>query len=378
MKKKISLITALVLICACMGCTDINKNNEQSNIQSNIEIIEENSADKSNKKEMAEQLFTSEYHYESDSIQINLDEIRPDKVVWYKATCNAYPINYEDLGRFFMPDDGSNEKVKEQHVILSNETEDGMHKEIYGWSDEAAGYSSIDSSFISACLWTDNRDPNYNLYEYKEKKDFSFGTDEEVKDRLYEEFNKIGIDLANDFMCETYYLDHETMKEQEMHMDMDGNIQEELYKNDWSENDDTYLMYFHHLCNGLRDFQYNPFWGEIAQNENAQIVIMYNRNGISRFDIQNMFQYTLTDEQITLMDFEDIMKSVISYYDDIVDGTKRKILSAELIVDCTNADSSERKLIPVWAFWVEETNSDGNVSKYELRVNAITGNIIAN
>jgi len=43
---------------------------------------------------------------------------------------------------------------------------------------------------------------------------------------------------------------------------MDGNQQEEEYKTDWSEENDTYLFYFHHVYSGLRDFQGNSFWQE--------------------------------------------------------------------------------------------------------------------
>ena len=63
-------------------------------------------------------------------------------------------------------------------------------------------------------------------------------------------------------------------------------------------------------------------------------------------------------------------------YENIVDGVEKKVISAELIVDSEKSSKDAKKLIPVWAFGIEETPEGESTSRYELRVNAETGAII--
>lgn len=390
MKKVWSIFAALALICSCAGCTGKENNsehssgfnNEESTNENTEEKLEENSEknDIQNNIDVKERTFPSDYHYESDYLKIDITSIIPDKVVWYKTTCKDYQIDYEKLGRLFMPDDGSNTMESEQHVILSNEMVDGRYKELYGWGPRSGGYNKLEVELLSGSLRTDMRYKDYNLDEYKEKKDFSFGTEEDIKKKLYEEFSKIDIDLENDFVCDTYYLDYETMREQEKYVEMDIEDKSKYSKRtDWSEDDNAYYMFFHRTCNGLRDFQGDDMGLNKVMNGCAQISLIYNKDGILSCSIQNMYEYTVSNEQVMLMDFDNIMDSVIKHYSDIVDGTKHSIETAELIVDCSYIGSNQRKLIPVWAFWVEDEISDNQeayISKHELRVNAITGDII--
>lgn len=88
---------------------------------------------------------------------------------------------------------------------------------------------------MNACLKTDRFYSDYNLSEYTDSKEFTFASEEAAKQEIYEIMDSCGIDLKKDFTCETYYLDHEILQQQEEHIDMDGNQQEEEYKTDWSE-----------------------------------------------------------------------------------------------------------------------------------------------
>ena len=104
---------------------------------------------------------------------------------------------------------------------------------------------------------------------------------------------------------------------------------------------------------------------------------MYNASGIIYFYLQNLYDYESNNEPVTLMDFDSVMSSVKTYYENIVDGSKRKITSAEFVLDKSKSGNYVKELIPVWAFGVEETPEDGQTSRYELRVNAETGTIVA-
>ena len=127
------------------------------------------------------------------------------------------------------------------------------------------------------------------------------------------------------------------------------------------------------MYSGLRDFQGNSFWQESAQDLNAQITVMYNKKGIIFCYIQNLYDYTSMNESESLLNFDAVMQSVIEYFEGIVDGADREVISAELIVDHMK---DGKTLIPVWAFQINEKPLNDSEYQYELRVNAITGKII--
>ena len=76
---------------------------------------------------------------------------------------------------------------------------------------------------------------NFNLPMYTEKKEFSFGSDREALDDIIRFLDKAGIHLGENYKVYTYYLDYETLKEQETYFDMDGNKLEVGNKWEWSE-----------------------------------------------------------------------------------------------------------------------------------------------
>ena len=79
------------------------------------------------------------------------------------------------------------------------------------------------------------------------------------------------------------------------------------------------------------------------------------------------------NESESLLNFDAVMQSVIEYFEGIVDGADREVISAELIVDHMK---DGKTLIPVWAFQINEKPLNDSEYQYELRVNAITGKII--
>ena len=354
MKKKLVVMCMLFITCVVTSCSGNNNGKtEADNIQT--------------------QTFPQQYRYSSEHLRIDLQEITPQEVSWKNGTATECSLDYEKVGRVFMPDDGSNTLDAEAQMISSNAVSDGVSESFFTWGLDSCTYTDLEYLELNACLKTDRFYSDYNLSEYTDSKEFTFASEEAAKQEIYEIMDSCGIDLKKDFTCETYYLDHEILQQQEEHMDMDGNQQEEEYKTDWSEENDTYLFYFHHVYSGLRDFQGNSFWQESAQDLNAQITVMYNKKGIIFCYIQNLYDYTSMNESESLLNFDAVMQSVIEYFEGIVDGADREVISAELIVDHMK---DGKTLIPVWAFQINEKPLNDSEYQYELRVNAITGKII--
>jgi hypothetical protein len=362
MKKTFIYAGVILIILQCVGCQKKEIKEDTQN------LTDESSAN----YQMCE--FPQKYSYESDKLQIDIDEIRPAQAAWCDATASEFPIDYEELGKFFMSSD-ENCHI-EDGLILSNDMVGDTYKEFYMWGNDTATYQTVLGKDIQSCLRTDEYYEDYNLEKYKEEKTFSFDTVDEIKKNIAENLQAYNINLTDEFECDVYYLDHDILKQEELHIDMDGNKLLEQYKTDWSQEDDTYLLYYHHTYSGLRDFQTNVYASEAAKNVNAQITVMYNKDGITFFYMQNMYNYVSSDKARSLLDFDAVMQSVIDYYDNIVDGAARRIYDAELILDCDTPNKENRNLIPVWAFKVEESPQNDNKYVYELRVNALSGKVI--
>ena len=321
-------------------------------------------------------IFPTEYKYESKELTIDIEHIHPNNAKFNNGISHMADLDYVKIGRMIMPDDGTNTINTEEECILSNKMTDDAYDQIYSWGIDACSYDTVKSSILNACVRDDKKYDDFNLDKYTVEKVFSFGNVEQARQDIVNSFANCGIDLSTDFSYEVYYLDHVTLQSEEEHIDIDGNIQADQYKKDWSDQDDTYLFYFHKIYCGLRDFQKNVYADETAEDRNAQLTVMYNKDGIISFNLQNLYLYENSGEPVALMEFDDIMNVVKNYYENIVDGVEKKVISAELIVDSEKSSKDAKKLIPVWAFGIEETPEGESTSRYELRVNAETGAII--
>ena len=211
MKKKLVVMCMLFITCVVTSCSGNNNGKtEADNIQT--------------------QTFPQQYRYSSEHLRIDLQEITPQEVSWKNGTATECSLDYEKVGRVFMPDDGSNTLDAEAQMISSNAVSDGVSESFFTWGLDSCTYTDLEYLELNACLKTDRFYSDYNLSEYTDSKEFTFASEEAAKQEIYEIMDSCGIDLKKDFTCETYYLDHEILQQQEEHIDMDGNQQEEEYK----------------------------------------------------------------------------------------------------------------------------------------------------
>ena len=95
--------------------------------------------------------------------------------------------------------------------------------------------------------------------------------------------------------------------------------------------------------------------------------------------VKNLSNYSMGSWQEELLDFDTIADGVIMHFDSILDDADYEITTAQLICDyqTPNAESGS-SIIPAWAFHVNVTQEGDLPSIYELRVNALTGEIMEN
>lgn len=106
-EKKLVVMCMLFITCVVTSCSGNNNGKtEADNIQT--------------------QTFPQQYRYSSEHLRIDLQEITPQEVSWKNGTATECSLDYEKVGRVFMPDDGSNTLDAEAQMISSNAVSDGV------------------------------------------------------------------------------------------------------------------------------------------------------------------------------------------------------------------------------------------------------------
>ncbi|MBO6155440.1 MAG: hypothetical protein J6O60_08385 [Lachnospiraceae bacterium] len=364
MRKRKIIVSCVIasLICMCLtGCKGNDNGNSHVSDNSAVETV----------------LFPQSYSSSSEYVDIDLKDIKPQSVAWKSATTSDLDIDYEKLAKLFMREDESYYTELREGSLVGKADEYGNYDELIDWYEETRTSGYMTDSMYGYCINAERDDPEYNLNKYTERKEFSFATEDDVKQNLAKSFLTVGIDLEHDYDCEVFYLDHNILQQEESHEGPDGQQRAELFKQDWSEDDDAYLLYYHRLYSGLRDYQNNSMGLEVAETANAQIKVIYGKDGVEEFSAHNLNAYTEDENTEELMDFNTLIHKVEDHYNSILDGSKHRIISAELVVD-REQDLSQGKIkaVPVWAFHIIDEYPGESPVDYEVRFNAITGKVM--
>lgn len=369
MRKKIGLIMSLgitaMMVCSCGKGGQTAEAGEQA---VDINAIKTYS-------------FPTEYKAEGENVTVDMTVDAPERVYFLEGTVEFIKPDYEKLAKTLMDelqtsydveinDDGSG-------VLVSHEQVNDYNKAFCRWGNYGLELVSYPYLTTGACVCSETKDIGYNLPLYEEKKSFPFATEEEAMTAVMDMLENNGIILGDGVQVDTYYLDHETLQQEEAHYDLDGNRQEERYRTDWSEADDAYCFYIHQTYCGLRDYHTGDFWAGRAENGNAQIVVGYNADGIAGLTMNEIGTYRMSEKEVELLDMDTIVDMLITHYENILDDATYEVTAATLCCDYRSAGKAMvKKMIPVWAFQVKETSEDGIQSSYEIRVNAATGEFL--
>ena len=345
--RKIFIFVCFILFLCC-GCKNDSKNQDGVNS------------------------FPESYAYKTDKLDINLKINIVDEIEFYEGSAKAIVFDYDDISDVFIPN-------SEQVILDSSDTggviSDDNNIKFFSWSivNGSFSYMNSDSNIYYASVNENRNDPLYNLDLYLEEKTFGFATQEQALEDVKDTLEKCGVVIDESFVVNTYYLDDEKLKEQEYHMDMDGNIDYAEYKDDWSDDNDAYLFFIHHKYCNLIDYRHGYDYPSPAEESSAPIIIYYTKDGIVQMNVKQIFEYTRSDTKTNFLSFDRIMDSVITHFDNLLTNSKYNISNVKLCCD----SEGDRNIVPVWAFWVTEKTEDGNEISYELRVNASTGGILS-
>lgn len=201
--------------------------------------------------------------------------------------------------------------------------------------------------YIYAAFVLDETDSAYNADLYSCETQLPFGSREDAFALVEQTLNEIGIHMDNEY--QGYALDYQTMKEQEWHMDIDGNRDSTSYKENWSEEDDCYYFAIHQMYKGLP--LYHPYSGAFinASPANAPVIALVSDKGIQQIDVEMVFDMTEENEKIQLQPIENVVAVIAEKYNQILGDSQYEMQTARLYyyVDL-NSGVGTYDVKPVW------------------------------
>ena len=228
---------------------------------------------------------------------------------------------------------------------------EGQNMETLNISSEGVNYRGSLSGYVDNCF---DLSAGGNLDKYKQDTNLEFAAWEEVFSDIKEKLEQMGY-RPGELEYDVYALDYETMQKEEYAMDMDGNEDTSIYKDNWSKEDECYFFSIRQKVQNLPE--YHPYANlfKSPSAENAPIQVLYSKDGIQHLEIEKIYDFTENKENITLKPFEEIASKVAYKYNQLLTGAEYIVTDATLYYMTEHAEKNMFQMMPVWIFNVEET-----------------------
>ncbi len=312
--------------------------------------------------------FPDHYYYSGEKLDIDV-ELDYENISFKKAVIELAEYDFVELADSLIPADEAEMIGDNTHYIEASKKDDASCG--YSYSKTYFGYSTYAYYKIGKSVRMSEADDAYgyyNLTKYSDKRDFSFGSEKECEDAVRKLLKKTGVSTEN-LVPNVYYLDHKIMAEEERYY---SDNDEFVYENrfEWTEDDDTYLFFFHQKYCGLDVLPSYRQSGVDADEQACPVIAAYGKSGLVFLKIE-MPVIKSGNGCYVLKDFEDVAETLKKRYEYPIDDCTYSISKAKLICD-TDENYNAR---PVWAFVIKECFKDGRISVYTVKVDAVTGDL---
>ncbi|MDO5345490.1 MAG: hypothetical protein Q4E91_07065 [Lachnospiraceae bacterium] len=168
------------------------------------------------------------------------------------------------------------------------------------------------------------------------------------------------IGLETDMALYGYGLKAQEAQQWEEHMDPDGGYQEDQYKQEWTSEDDAYLIYGFQTVQSLPVYHELMFLGgsmKYVTADNAVLQAVYTKNGLEQLQVNYLYQFQLLDEAIELQPFEEIARIVSEKLNGTLVEEQYKVEEARLMEMVRHSQNQSYEVLPVW--YVEAVSASG-------------------
>lgn len=366
------VLAALALLTGC-GSSDstLGANSSQNESISKIESEDLEYPD-----------FPQNFEYEEGNVKFDCEvelntDLKTEKL--YTATANQCEINV---------DNAFNELYSQ---ITDYETYEYQEKNEYGDTVKTATYVDKNETtfsfgpmssklsfmkrdkmpYIRSAFRLDEAYDDYNADVYSTESQLAFATREEAYTSLVTLLERIG--ASTEYKYKAYALDHETLKSEEKHEDMDGNDDKSSYKAEWTAEDDSYYFVMRQYFEGLPVYHVYAEIFLLESDINTPVQEVISSEGLESLDIEKIFSFSNKKVITGMASFNEVAAAVIHKYNQILGQGTYEIASAELYyyVDLSSGAGSY-DVYPCWILKGEEVKNDER-NMLQIIINAQTG-----
>lgn len=346
MKKILLCMFYILIILGCTGCQKMDQG-EKDKIKYNFPTTYS--------KEVENVIFNTEVKVNEEVNSIGL----------YKTT--AFPQKLDSDKAFDVLFDGI-----EVADSLEIDKELGREVQYIGKDDESLymvknhlNFSKDLFQYVIHSFHLEGED--YNADQYLTGEEFSFMGIDDAYYNIVKVISEFGMDISGEYHC--YSLEHKKMEENEFAMDAVGKEDKKSYKDQWTEEDDSYFFTIHQIQQGcIVQYPIAGIFQEIC-DANAPVQVLYTKDGIVRLDIYEIFTFEQSDEVLDLRSFEEIADFIADKYNMILSDNKYEVFKAELFWKPVESEDQIYEMIPVWEISIMEKSSEKIMKMY---VNALT------
>jgi len=204
--------------------------------------------------------------------------------------------------------------------------------------------------------------------------DFSFASSSDCLRELADTLKMVGYDIT--FASSVFSLTAEQAKDWEEHLTMDamdGDRQEDAYKNAWTEEDNAYLISAYQTYNGLPVFNEMLALNQamaVDSPDNAPIQAICTARGLEFLTVMAQYEFIETDKVVSLLPFDTITKTISTKFNNILSESPYEVYKAKLFLMVRLVTAEDYEAFPVWYFEAREEGSD---TKLVIIVDAATG-----
>lgn len=366
--KKIMLFLTFSLSLSLSGCGNgkvVKESERNANLAANRKdsesIISENAA---NEKE-TNMIETADTVKPVDFPETYQKEI--NGVTFDMAVCAPADLDFDGLFRSTVtkqnPDNektisalAADKTIKEERYDTGSGEDGAFDIYDYEFDDDAGLY--IDTNLT---YYTDFSVSVHRAFKVWQNADqyttqtFDFQTPENAFADIVNTLNESGYEIGDtDYLY--YSLDAETLAQEEVVTDKDGEVIEGAGR-EWTGEDDCYAFFASQVYEGLPVyFGYQEFPEDSA--ENRVIQALYSARGIEDLRATKIYSFTPSQEKIQLKEFDAIAQTVADKYGNILSGEHYKVTRAKLYQVPVKDVSGSYELKVAWLFEIHAQGTD--------------------
>ena len=217
--------------------------------------------------------------------------------------------------------------------------EDGGFSITYSENQNSILYFPKDMTFVLSAFRLAN-DPDYNGDLFLNGEEFSFASRQDAFLNIKKYLEEIGVKIGEDYRC--YYLDYETMEQEEKKYDADAGLGKKV----WSESDNAYYFAINQEVESIP--VYVPLFGIYNEDidYNAPIQIMYKASGIGFIQTGNLYETEETEEYVNVIDIGEIFNSINEKYSMLI---SEEVVTVTQMKLCWIPNHDSDELILAWS-----------------------------